>query len=103
MQSIQQLADRIDGELRDAERYIIDAITAGDDDRDIADGYARLSEEEMGHVKLLHDLATRKIAEYKADHGDPPADMLERWSARHEKHTRRADTIKALQDVYKKR
>lgn len=41
-----------------------------------------ISGQELTHASMLHDLVARPISDYKAKHGDPPADMLTLYNYR---------------------
>ena len=102
MKIIQQLSDNIDEEILDAEKYAREALLHKDDDRKLADVYARLSEEELGHMQRLHDAVAQIIQEYRQKNGEPPAEMLAVYNYLHERQIDHVSDVKRLQDIYKK-
>lgn len=101
MQIISKLSDMIEEELADAEKYINCALANKESDPTLANTFYKLSVEEMGHMAMLHDNVVAKIAEYKKEHGNPPERMQGIYDYVHKKHMEKANTIKALQNVFK--
>ena len=101
MQKIKDLCDHIKDELEDAEEYIRAASMCKDRDRDVADTYCRLAEEEMSHVNLLHKQVVRVIEEYRRANGDPPPVMQARYDLLHEIHLSEANKIRMMIQLYK--
>ena len=101
MRIIKCLTDRIKDEIRDAEEYIDLAIKWKDEDPDTADVFAELSEEEIGHMEKLHEAVTKKIEEYREEHGDPPAIMVELYDELHKKQIENTMRVKVKQAMYK--
>ena len=60
-----------------------------------------LSEEEMSHMKRLHDGLAKLIEAYRQEKGDPPAPMLAVYDYLHRKQIDKAAEVKALQGMYK--
>lgn len=101
MKLISKLSDMIEEELNDAEKYIRCAIDNKDEHPALAQTFARISGEEIGHVNLLHDQVTVLIAEYQKDHGDPPERMKGIYDYLHKKHIDKANEIRVLQALFK--
>ena len=101
MKDIEQLSDKIEDELNDAEEYVRLALEKKELDKPTADTYLVLSAEEMKHANMLHDRVVAKIEEYRKAHGDPPADMMARYEYLHKKHIKHATNIKLMQAMYK--
>ena len=101
MQLISKLSDMIDEELNDSEKYIKCAMNHKDDNPDLAAAFAKLSNEEMGHVNILHEQVVKLINEYRKEHGDPPEKMQAIYDYLHKKHIERANEIKVLQILFK--
>lgn len=101
MRLIAELSDKIEEEIEDAESYIKMALEHKESDKTLADTFAKLSEEELGHMKALHDQVVRIIAAYRKEHGEPPEKMMTLYEYLHNKHMKAVANIKALHAVYK--
>ena len=101
MKIIKCLSELISEELDDAGKYIDLALKWKDTDQRAANLFSELSDEEMGHMERLHRLATDKITKYRAEKGDPPADMMAVYNYLHEKHVEKAAEIRIKQNMYK--
>lgn len=101
MKIIKVLSEKIEEELQDADAYVGLAMAWKDEEPDTADVFYELSVEEMGHVDKLHNEAVSLIDEYKAEHGEPPKEMLVLYNFLHEKHVGEAMKIKVKQGMYK--
>lgn len=101
MKIIKCLAEQIEDELEDAEKYIELALKWKVDDQRAADLFSQLSDEEMGHVEKLHRLVTEKISKYRAEKGDPPPEMMAVYNYMHEHHIKHATEIRIKQNMFK--
>ena len=100
MKIIKYLSDRMSEELDDACGYIESAIEYKSTFPEVAELLARLSNEEMNHMKLLHAQAERLIAEERKK-GEPPAEMMAVYNYLHKKQMDKSARIVAKQTVYK--
>ena len=101
MKIIKCLAELIEEELDDANKYIDLAMKWRKEEPDTADLFYELSTEEMGHSEKLHEEVQELIEEYRKEHGEPPKDMMVLWDYLHEKHIATATQIKVKQGIYK--
>ena len=101
MLKIQELADNIKDELKDADKYIGLALKYKDSDKTTADMYYQKSLEEMEHANTLHKRITELIAEYRKANGEPPPEMIWRYDYLHKIHIENATEIKVKQMIYK--
>lgn len=101
MRKIQKLSDYIAEEIRDAEKYADAALACKEDDKDTADLYCRLAEEELNHMALLHKRVVKVIELYRDTHGDPPPEMQTRYNILHEIHTNDANRARLKIQMYK--
>ena len=101
MKIIKCLAELIEEELNDANKYIDLAMKWRQEEPDTADLFYELSTEEMGHSEKLHEEVKELIEEYRKDHGEPPKDMMVLWDYLHEKHIETATRIRVKQGIYK--
>ena len=101
MKIIMCLMDKIEDELHDADAYIDDAMKWKAEDEDVANLFAELSAEEIGHADKLHAEVVDQIRVYKEEHGEPPKGMMELYDHLHQKHMEEAMRIKVKQGMYK--
>jgi ferritin len=101
MKIIKQLSEMMSEEIADADRYAECALRHKGENNQLADLFYRLSNEEMQHMALLHDQASRLILEYRTQHGDPPEAMMAVYNYLHEKQIDEAAKVKAKQSMYK--
>lgn len=101
MKLINDLADQICEEIADAEKYAKWALAVKDDMPTVAQTLYTISGQELTHASMLHDLAARAIADYRAKHGEPPADMLALYDYLHGKQIDKTERVKRYQEMYK--
>ena len=101
MKIIEKLSDMIEEEMSDAEKYIQCAMKHKEDNPSLASTFARISNEEMNHMSLLHDQVVNIIQDYRKEHGDPPEKMLAIYDYLHKKHMERANEIRIMQALFK--
>lgn len=101
MKIIMKLVSLIDDELCGAKEYIKLAMHNREDHSHLADTFADLAEEEMGHVSKLHDEVTRLIEEVRQRDGEPPAGMLAVYDYEHKKQISKASKIKQMISEYR--
>ena len=100
MKLIRELSDMIEDELEGACDYVKKALELKAEDKQLADTLYTLSQEEMGHVNVLHEQVVREIEEYRKSKGEPPATMLSVYEYLHKKHIDEAARIKVYQKMY---
>lgn len=88
-------------ELDGAEQYINCAIKYKDNMPDLARVFATISNQEMEHVRMLHDAVTEIIEKYRQENGEPPAPMMAVYDYIHGKHIDKAAKIKTMQFMFK--
>ena len=102
MKIIKEIVEDIREELEGAENYAMLATKYREDDRTLADAYAKMSEAELGHVEILHNQAVRLIKQQKAENNSIPAGMQAVWDWEHEIMMHRSTKIKMMLDAYRK-
>ena len=68
---------------------------------EVADTLWNLSNEEMRHMQLLHNMVEKVIKQYRETNGDPPANMLAVYDYVHEQAIEKATEAKMIQNMYK--
>lgn len=102
MKKIKCLVEDIAEELEGAEHYAKLATQHKEDDRALADVYAKLAGVELDHVNALHGQVVRIIKEYKATSGkETPAPMQAVWDWEHEKMVDTTARIKTMLEMYR--
>ena len=99
MKEIKKLVEYIHEELEDAEKYAKCAAKYKDEDREMANVYYTLANEELGHMDKLHTQAIRIIKAHKAAGHEAPAAMQAVWDWEHEKMIEHAAHIRHLLDT----
>ena len=101
MKIIDKLSSMIDEEIDDAMKYIKCALSYKDENQTLADMFAKLSEEEMKHMMILHNMVVSIIDEYKRKNGEPPEVMKTVYDILHRRHIDKAAEAKAAISLYK--
>ena len=101
MKIIRCLSEKIEDELHDADEYIDLAMQWKTDEPQAAQVFAELSQEEMNHVEKLHSAVAELINKYRAEHGDPPKEMMTLYEYLHRKHIADATKVKVKQGIFK--
>lgn len=101
MQIIKKLSDMINEEISDSEKYIRCAINNKEKYPALADVFARLSDEEMKHMTLLHDQVVKIIEDYRKTEGEPPVAMMAVYDYIHERQIEHVAAVKVLQNMYR--
>lgn len=96
MKIIQRMVEFIDDELEGAEDYVECAIKQKAEHPRLADKFAELAEQEMNHMKILHQETVKLIEEVRQRDGAPPTDMLAVYEYEHAKQTKRAAYINQM-------
>ena len=101
MKIIMKLVSLIDDELSGAKEYIKLAMHNREEHPALADTFADLAEEEMGHVSKLHEEVARLIEEVRQRDGEPPAGMLAVYDYEHKKQIDKAAKVKRMISEYR--
>ena len=101
MKIIKKLCKMIDEELEDACNYVKCAIKYKEDYPSVSKAFYNLSEEEMGHVGILHSEVTKLIEAHRREHGEPPKEMMAVYDYLHEQQIEKANQVRLYQDQYK--
>ena len=102
MDEIILLLAHIDGELDDAHAYATLALEYKARDPATADLFARLSEEEMVHMRSLQTSVERLLEGLRRQKGEIPADVAAVYQHLHRKNIARAEQVGVLQSMYSK-
>lgn len=102
MKTIKVIVEDIREEMTGAEHYAKLATQYKDSDKPLADMYAALAQQELGHVDTLHVQAARIIKSAQAGGKEAPPAMQAVWDWEHTLMIDTVTKIKMLLDSYKK-
>ena len=89
-------------ELEGAEHYAKLATKHKEDDKPLADAYAEMASQELGHVDKLHAQVVRVIQDYRSKGNTPPEAMMAVWDWEHESMVSHTAKVKMLLEMYRK-
>lgn len=101
MEIIKCLAEYIEEELEDAEKYAKAALHHKDTDRELRQTFEDLARQELSHSDKLHAQAVRLINAKKAAGITAPASMEAIWSWEHGKMIDKTAHVHRLLDMLK--
>lgn len=101
MKIIKKLSERIEEEIEDARTYAMLALETRDDHPDLSRVLYTISQQEMEHMRMLHDAVVNVIAEFRRVNGEPPEKMTAVYDYLHEKHIEDAAEARIIQGMYK--
>ena len=101
MKVVKVLSERISEEISDARFYAKAALEYAKDYPSVAGVLYDLSMQEMEHSNMLHNAVVDVIDKYRAEHGEPPPQMLAVYDYLHTQQIDAAATVKTLQSMYK--
>ena len=96
MKEIEWIVDAIDDELEDVEKYAKQALKYKDTDKLFSDTCMELAKQELRHSEMLHAVVVSIIGRYRAEHGEPPADMKAVYDYIHKRYIDRVTRLKML-------
>ena len=96
MKILGTMADMIDGELKQAECYVNEALDNQEEYPDVSNDYISLAQGNLDRVNALHNRSTKLIEAERKEHGDPPESMLKVYEYLHRKHIERAADVRRI-------
>ena len=100
MKVIKELVEMIEDEACGAEEYIKKGMQYKDEDKALADTFAKLAETELQHVDLLHAQAVRIIKAWQAKGNEVPPAMEAVYDYTHQKSIDHVARVKTLVNMY---
>lgn len=101
MKIIKHIVEDIREEMEGAEHYAKMATQYKEENRALADNYAKMADAELGHVTSLHDQAVRLIKEKKDSGVEIPVSMQAVWDWEHGKMVDTVTRIKTMLNMYR--
>ena len=101
MKIIEKISDRITEEIGDAKTYATLALETRDDHPELSRTLITISQQEMEHMRMLHDAIVYVIAEYRRVNGEPPEKMMAVYDYLHNKQIEDAAEARLIQAMYK--
>ena len=100
MKVIKELVEMIEEEACGAEQYAKKAMQYKDEDKALADTFAKLAETELQHVDLLHAQVVRIIKAWEAKGNTIPPEMKVIYDWEHQKSIDHIARVKAMVNMY---
>lgn len=100
MKIIKMLVEQIEEEACGAEDYAKKAMEYKEEDKVLADTYAKLAEVELQHVDLLHAQVVRIIKAWEAKGNTAPEAMEAIWDWEHQKSINRIARVRVMLNMY---
>lgn len=101
MKVIKEIVELIEEEASGAEEYAKMAMQYKDEDKALADTYAKLAETELQHVDLLHAQVVRIIKAWEAKGNEKPRDMEILYQWQHDREIQKVKEVKILLSLYR--
>lgn len=100
MKIIKMLVEQIMDEAGSAEEYAKLAVQYKEEDKLLADNYAKMAEVELQHVDLLHAQVVRIIKAWQAQGNETPPEMEAIYNWEHQKSIDHIARIKVMLNMY---
>ena len=100
MKIIKMLVEQIEEEACGAEDYAKKAMEYKEEDKVLADTYAKLAEVELQHVDLLHTQVVRIIKAWEAKGNTAPPEMTAIWQWEHSKAVDHIARVRVMLNMY---
>ena len=101
MKIIEWLSERIEDETEDARVYIETALMKKTEYPKLSDTLAKISEQEMQHMAMLHNEVVDIIEEFRKKNSEVPKEMMAVYEYLHKKQIEKSATVKAMQTQYR--
>ena len=96
MKIIQKLCDMIDEEIEDARKYAACHQEHRDFEPELSRTFSLLANEELNHMRMLHEQVVRIIGEFRKEKGDPPPEMMTIYEYLHKRQIEKVAEVKLL-------
>lgn len=101
MKELKEIIADIQEMLDCAEMYAREAVKHKNQYPDLASTYARIAQDDLAHVDMLHKHAVNMIEEKQKNGTEAPAAMKAIWDFEHDREIDKAADVKRLLDMYR--
>lgn len=101
MNELKEIIQDIRSMLESGEDYAREAVKHKHQYPDLASTYARIAQDDLAHVEMLHRHAAEMIEQKERSGAEAPASMRAIWEWEHEKQIDDAAGVRRLLDMYK--
>lgn len=101
MKIIQEISDKIEKEIDNAECYAKCALEKKEQWPSLAEIYYKLANERLTDIMVLHSQVTVIIEEYKKEKGEPPEAMKILYDILHKREIAKVAAVKGMLTLYK--
>lgn len=101
MRIIQEISDKIEKEIDNAECYAKCALEKKEQWPSLAEIYYKLANERLTDIMVLHNQVTVIIEEYKKEKGEPPEAMKILYDILHKREIAKVAAVKGMLTLYK--
>lgn len=101
MTELKEIIQDIREMLECAEDYAKEAVKHKHQYPDLASTYARIAQDDLAHVDMLHKHAVSMIDEYQRNGKEAPASMKAIWDYAHEQQIEETADVKRMLDMYR--
>lgn len=101
MTELKEIIQDIREMLECAEDYAKEAVKHKHQYPDLASTYARIAQDDLAHVDMLHKHAVSMIEDYQRNDGEAHAAMKAVWDYAHEQQIEETADVKRMLDMYR--
>ena len=101
MKIIQEISDKIDCEIENAECYAKYALEQKEKRPALAEIYYKIANERLTDIILLHGQVVAIIEDYRKEKGEPPEAMKILYDILHKKQIAKVAAVKGMLSLYK--
>lgn len=101
MKLIRDLEELIEEEVSDIKKYAKMANEVREEHPQLAQVLYTISTQEESHQHMLHSEVVKIVEDYRREHGEPPAAMMEVYEYVHKKHIDKLAEAKRYQEMYR--
>lgn len=101
MTELKELIQDIQNILESGEDYAREAVKHKHQYPDLASTYARIAQDDLAHVDMLHKHAVSMLEDYQRNDGEAHAAMKAVWDYAHGQQIEKTADVKRMLDMYR--